>query len=145
MEPTLYAILGVAPDADQAAIVQAYAARSYKADNTPSSDRAMFTHAYLVLSDTGRRVAYDFALSRAAEEQNGYEATHYVTVTLAEACIGSVCTLNFHYADGQPYEVEISIPPGAHDGQVVLVPGAGGPSKDGQRRGNLRVIVCIHG
>jgi DnaJ-class molecular chaperone len=69
MSSTLYTILDVPPDADQAAIVRAYAARLAMPEAAP--DRATLTYAYLVLSDPERRAAYDVALEQAARRHKG--------------------------------------------------------------------------
>lgn len=71
MGSTLYTILDVPPDADQATIARAYAARISMADAEGTIDRATLTYAYLVLSDPDRRAAYDLALQRAAKQYEG--------------------------------------------------------------------------
>ena len=67
MDSTLYALLGVRPDAEPAVIAQAYAERLESAGRDPTVDRAALTYAYLVLSDAERRAAYDAALRLRAE------------------------------------------------------------------------------
>jgi DnaJ-class molecular chaperone len=142
MMPTLYMILDVPADADQATIAAAYT-RLYMDDTDPNIDRSTFTYAYLVLSDTGWRAAYDFALRRASEEYLGYDVVYDITVTPREADQGTTRTLSFHQASGQPYEVHIDIPPGVSDGMRLLHAGKGGPSVDGRCRGAMTIVVHV--
>jgi DnaJ-class molecular chaperone len=142
MIPTLYSILDVSPDADQATIATAYA-RLCMDDPPPTVDRSTLTYAYLVLSDAGRRAGYDFALRRTLEEYLGYDVVYDITVTPREADDGTTRVLPFHRADGQPYEVHIDIPPGASDGMHLLHTGKGGPSVDGRCRGTLTIVVRV--
>jgi curved DNA-binding protein CbpA len=66
MELTLYAILGIPPNADAATIAHAYAARIGAAVMDSTIDRSTLTYAYLILSDARRRAAYDEALEHVA-------------------------------------------------------------------------------
>ena len=142
MTPTLYMILDVPTDADQATITTAYA-RLCMDDTSPKVDRSTLNYAYLVLSDAGRRAAYDFALRRTSEEYLGYNVTYDVTVTPREAHEGTTRTLSFHQADGQPYDVHIDIPPGVSNGMRLLHAGKGGPSVDGRSRGTMTIVVHV--
>jgi DnaJ-class molecular chaperone len=135
-------ILDVPTDADQATITSAYT-RLCMDDTCPKADRSTFTYAYLVLSDTGRRAAYDFALRRASEEYLGYDVVYDITLTPREAQAGTTRTLSFHEAGGQPYDVHIDIPPGARDGMRILYAGKGGPSVDGRFRGAMTIVVHV--
>jgi DnaJ-class molecular chaperone len=142
MTPTLYMILDVPTDADQATITTAYT-RLCMDDTYPKVDHSTLTYAYLVLSDAGRRAAYDFALRRTSEEYLGYEVAYNITVTPREAHDGTTRTLSFHQADGQPYDVHIDIPPGARNGMRFLHAGKGGPSVDGRCRGAMTIVVHV--
>jgi DnaJ-class molecular chaperone len=96
-----------------------------------------------MLSDVGRRAAYDFALHRAAEQREGYDVTYDVVVTPDEAHAGITKVLTFHRADGQPYDLAVSIPAGSRSGDHIRVAGAGGPSVDGMSRGCLYAVITI--
>lgn len=143
MEPTYYDLLGTPHDADRATIAQAYLARLAAAAADPTLDAAALVHAYGVLTSSGQRAAYDFALCRAAEERDGYDAIYEVVVSPEEAQLGTTRTLSFHRADGQPDDVIMLIPPGTVDGTTFRHPGKGGPSRDGRYCGNLIVVVRI--
>ena len=95
MTPTLYMVLDVPADADHATITTAYA-RLCMDDTYPNVDHSTLTYAYLVLSDAGRRAAYDFALRRTSEEYLGYEVAYDITITPSEAHDGTTRALSFH-------------------------------------------------
>jgi DnaJ-class molecular chaperone len=155
-----YATLGLSPNASRAAIRAAYRrlARACHPDLHPHNPQAaarfrQLHQAATVLSDPAQRAAYDqmagFAapaesrLTIAQWETFGYEATTDLALTPAEAAAGVTKELPFSFADGRPYRLQVHVPPGAVSGQRLRVPGAGGPARNGARRGDLIVIVRV--
>jgi len=150
MELTLYDLLGIPLNADPIAIDTAYLARLRQVVHGGAAPQVAvevlrLTHAYSVLGEVGRRAAYDHVLGYAAMARDGYDATYCITITAAEAQIGTTRTLSFHQPDGRPYDVTVPIPPGRRHGDRLRLAGAGGPSVDGMRRGDLIVELIING
>lgn len=155
-----YAMLGLHPDADRAAVRAAYRrlARACHPDLHPHDPQAaarfrQLSQAVAVLSDPAQRAAYDrmagfvapaeSRLTRTHWEAFGYEATADLAVSPAEAAAGTTKVLTFYAADGRPYVLQVPVPPGAIPGQRLRIPGAGGPARTGVLRGDLIVIVRV--
>lgn len=155
-----YAILGLRPDADRAAIRAAYRrlVRDCHPDLHPYDPQAaarfrQLYQAVSVLSDPAQRAAYDREAGFAAPAESGltiahweafgYEATADLALTPAEAVAGGVKGLTFSAADGRPYRLQVQVPPGAMPGQRLRVPGAGGPARTGGQRGDLIVQIRV--
>jgi DnaJ-class molecular chaperone len=150
MELTLYELLGIPLNADPIAIETAYLARLRQVVHSGAAPQVAFevlrlTHAYSLLVEVGRRAAYDHALGYVAMARDGYDAIYRITITVAEAQMGTNRTLSFHQPDGHPYDITVPIPPGRHHGDRVRLVGVGGPSVDGMRRGDLVVEIIING
>ena len=75
--------------------------------------------------------------------QNGQDVEQLVEITLDEAFAGTQRTLRFHSPNGQPRNITVKIPAGAHDGMRIRVAGEGGPGMGGGRSGDLFVIVKL--
>jgi DnaJ-class molecular chaperone len=150
METTFYEVLGVPWNADRAMIDTAYLTRLRQAAHEREPPQVavevvLLTRAYTVLIETGRRVAYDHALKHAVMARDGYDATYHITLAAAEARMGTIHVLTFHGPDGQPYDITVPIPPGSRSGDYIRIAGAGGPSVDGTRRGDLVAELIITG
>jgi DnaJ-class molecular chaperone len=150
MEPTLYELLNIPLNADRPTIETAYLARLRQVmDDGEASQVAgevlQLTHAYDMLVESGRRAAYDHARSYATMMHEGYDATYQLTLNAAEACQGALRTLSFHGPDGQPRDIQISIPPGCRHRDRIRLRGMGGPSLDSARRGDLVVELIVKG
>ena len=101
------------------------------------------TRAYGVLAETGRRAAYDHVGAYATMKHNGYKATYQITLTAAEACQGTTRTLSFHWPDGRPNDIVVSLPPGCRHGDRIRLAGRGGPSIDSARYGDLVIELIV--
>jgi DnaJ-class molecular chaperone len=150
MELTLYDLLGIPLNADPIAIDTAYLAQLRQVVHSGEAPAVAvevlrLTHAYRVLVEVGRRAAYDHALDYVAMARDGYDAIYRIRITAAEAQIGTTCTLSFHQPDGHPYDITVPIPPGRRHGDRFRLVGAGGPSVDGMRRGDLVVELIVNG
>jgi DnaJ-class molecular chaperone len=148
MDQTFYELLNVPMNADPPAIEAAYLARLQQVMRGGAAPQVavevfQLTRAYSVLVEVERRAAYDHALSYAAMIRDGYDATYQLTISAAEACWGTTRTLSFHQSNGQPYDISVSIPPGCRHGERIRMAGAGGPSVDCQRRGDLVVEIVV--
>jgi curved DNA-binding protein len=145
------ALLGVTQDAsvDEIERARRRMAKQYHPDLRPNDPAAetlfkAINAACDTLIDSARR-----AQSRgqpAAQHSGGYRAgdcEYKTTITLAEARMGAVRTFHFHDGRGNPYSIYIQIPAGVRTGSVVRVAGAGGPSADGCRRGDLLVRIAV--
>src|SRR5688500_17042614 len=116
MEPTLYELLNIPLNADLPTIESAYLARLQQVMYDVEASRVageiiQLTRAYSVLMEAGRRAAYDHVQAHLATAHRGYDATCEITLTAAEACLGTTRILSFHQPDGQPYQVIVAIPP----------------------------------
>src|SRR5262245_16322851 len=150
MELTLYDLLGIPLNANPVAIDTAYLARLREVVHNGRAPQVAvevlrLTHAYSVLVEGGRRAAFDHALGYVALARDGYDAIYLITITAAEAQIGTTRTLSFHQPDGHPYDITMAIPPGCHHGDRLHLAGMGGPSMDGLRRGDLVVELIVNG
>jgi DnaJ-class molecular chaperone len=150
MEPTLYELLNIPLNADLPTIETAYLARLQQVmyDGEASrvaSEVLQLTRAYGVLMEVGRRAAYDHVQAQVATAHHGYDATCEITLTAAEACMGTTRVLSFHQPDGRPYQVSVPIPPGSRHGDRIRLPGQGGPSLDNLRRGDLVAKLVVQG
>ena len=150
MEPTLYELLNIPLDADLPTIETAYLARLQQVMHVGQASRVagevlQLTRAYGTLMEAGRRAAYDHAQAHVATTYHGYDATCEVTLTAAEACLGTTRVLSFHQPDGRPYDITVSIPAGCRHGDHIRLPGRGGPSVDNRQRGDLVVKLVVKG
>jgi DnaJ-class molecular chaperone len=150
MEPTLYELLNIPLNADLPTIESAYLARLKQVMYDVEASRVageviQLTRAYGVLMEAGRRAAYDHVQAHLATADHGYDATCDITLTAAEACLGTTRVLSFHHPDGQPYQVTVAIPPGSRNGDRIRLPGKGGPSVGNLRRGDLIVKLEVKG
>ena len=150
MEPTLYELLNLPLNADPRAIENAYLTRlrqvMYGSEATQvAAEVLQLTRAYSVLVEAGRRAAYDHALDYLAMARDGYDATCQITLTATEARQGTIRTISYHRPDGQPYDIAVIVPPGCRHGDRIRVAGAGGPSLDSMRRGDLVVELVVKG
>src|SRR6266542_1906850 len=99
MELTLYDLLGIPLNADPIAIDTAYLAQLRQVVHSGEAPAVAvevlrLTHAYRVLVEVGRRAAYDHALDYVAMARDGYDVIYRITITAAEAQIGTTCTLS---------------------------------------------------
>jgi DnaJ-class molecular chaperone len=150
MELTLYDLLGIPLNADPISIDTAYLARLRQVMHGAEAPQVAvevlrLTHAYSVLVEVGRRAAYDHALGYVVMARDGYDAIYRITLTAAEASMGTIRTLSFHQPDGLPYDITLAIPPGRCHGDRLRLRGMGGPSMDGLRRGDLVVELIVNG
>jgi len=90
-----------------------------------------------LLASLGQRVAG--AASRAAKGRD-FEST--VTVSLAEACHGSSVSLNLADAAGER-TLEVTIPPGVHQGQKLRLRGKGGKGYNGGTDGDVYLHIAL--
>lgn len=159
--PDYYAILHIPRSAGAVAIRRAYRARAraWHPDANGGSAAAeaqmkRLNEARDVLLDPERRRAYDawlaaraIAGNRASESSGsaarGYDASATITISDEEARSGTVRPLSFHSADGRPYTIAVTVPPGTAYGARLRLKGRGGPSRDGTQRGDLYVTIVI--
>jgi DnaJ-class molecular chaperone len=154
---TLYDVLGVSRDASMREIKHAYRqlVRRYHPDLQIESAAAQemlktINIAAETLCDPHARASYDTRLQQSATRymprdirSDGYDVEYMVTIGEAEAHAGTSRTLRFHGPDGRPREMGVVIQPGAYAGQRLTIRGAGGPSEDGTRHGDLHVVVRV--
>lgn len=74
---------------------------------------------------------------------DGQDIEHTVDITLEEAFNGTQRRMQFHNPDGTPRFITVKIPAGADNGTKVRVPGEGGASMGGGRRGDLLLLVRV--
>jgi DnaJ-class molecular chaperone len=166
--PTYYEILGISSDASVDDITRAYRQRALERhpDRNPNdpaavADMQRIAEAAEMLRDPLKRSEYDRlvrpdyrpaaappATPGALRTRCNWEAgdvEYRVKLTYAQAQAGMHHSMRFHSAHGQPYEFLVLVPPGTpHDARIVI-PGAGGPARDGAGRGDLIVVVEIEG
>ena len=166
--PNYYDILGVGWNASPDDIARAYRQRALERHpdrnpNDPSAlaDMQQIAEAAAMLRDPEKRREYDRSVRRdyqpsaaparahsPAPPRCNWEAgdvEYRIGLTFAEAQAGTTIPLHFHNAQGQPYQVVVAVPPSTlHDARFII-PGAGGPSRDGAGRGDLIVVVMITG
>lgn len=154
---TFYDVLGMSRDASMREIKHAYwqLARQYHPDLQAGNPAAQETLKTInIAAETLRapvaRASYDRCLQQAAMRsvqrdmrRDGYDVEYTVTISAAEAHAGAYRALCFHGPEGRPREIGVAIQPGAHAGQRLTIHGAGGPSQDGTRHGDLYVVVQI--
>lgn len=154
---TFYDLLGICHTASASEITRAYrqAVRQYHPDQHGNSVAAheiltQINLAGATLRDPVARTKYDAMLAvhsvptgLSSMQTAGYDATYTVTISAAEARTGTERTLQFHGPDGAPRPFTLTIPSEVLPDTVYVFPGAGGPSRDGTRHGNLRVKVQI--
>jgi len=148
----LYNLLEVPRDASMDEIKHAYRRliRELHPDRNPGNEEAetrlkAITIAYRTLIKAPQRQQEavqwtDYSIG------NSYldgDCEYSATLTPTEARAGTSRTLQFHRADGQPYSITVIIPAGVRIGAIVRVVGAGGPSADGCRRGDLLVRIEV--
>jgi DnaJ-class molecular chaperone len=166
--PNYYEILGVSWDASTDDIARAYRQRALERhpDRNPNdpaaiADMQRIAEAAAMLRDPVKRSEYDHLVQRdyrpgtapadrpgAAHMRCNWDAgdvEYRIRLTFAEAQSGTRYTMQFHSAQGRPYNVAVIVPPGTpHDARIVI-PGAGGPARDGASRGDLILVVEIKG
>lgn len=166
--PNYYDILGVNWNASADDITRAYRqrARERHPDRNPNdpsaiADMQQIAEAAALLRDPVKRSEYDRTVRRdyqptttphgapgPAPARCNWEAgdvEYRISLKPAEAQAGVTFPLRFHSAQGLPYEIAVMVPPGTVYGARIVIPGAGGPARDGAGRGDLIVLVTIAG
>lgn len=71
------------------------------------------------------------------------DVSYELWISATEATAGTERTFAFHTPHGQPRLVTIGVPVGARDGDMVVVPGAGGPAQSGAHYGDFYAAIRI--
>ncbi len=71
------------------------------------------------------------------------DVTYELWISVAEAAAGTERTFAFHTPQGQPRLVAICVPAGARDGDLVVVPGEGGPSQSSAHYGDFYAAIRL--
>jgi DnaJ-class molecular chaperone len=145
-ESNTYTILGISPYASVDEIKRAYhrLAPAHHPDLHPNDPSA--ASRFIALTE-----AYNLALRNAsgwpvAPTDAAFDCpdcTVEAQVTPSEAAAGTLRQFRFHNANGQPYTISVQLPPGVQDGARLRLAGLGGPSRSGDRRGALIIVVKI--
>jgi DnaJ-class molecular chaperone len=145
-ESNTYAILGISPYASVDEIKRAYhrLAPAHHPDLHPDDPSA--AGRFIALTE-----AYTLALRNAsgvaaAPADSAFDCPDCLVearVSALEAAAGTLRQFTFHNAAGQPYTIAVQIPPGIQHGKCLRLEGMGGPSRSGDRRGALVVVVKI--
>lgn len=79
---------------------------------------------------------------RADAPRHGRDIEAEMSLGFEEAVLGTTATLTMA-ADGESRQVTVRVPAGIEDGQLIRVPGQGGPGRSGGPRGDLYVTVRV--
>jgi len=165
--PTYYEILGVGWDASADDITRAYRQRALErhpdrntSDPAALADMQRIAEAAAILRDPVKRSEYDRLVRRdyrqatapatpgAPRTRCNWEAgdvEYRLKLTYAQAQAGMCHSMRFHSAQGHPYDITVTVPPATPRDARIVIPGAGGPARDGVGRGDLIVVVEIEG
>lgn len=158
-ENDLYFILGVAPSADYTAIRHAYhqlALRYHPDRQLGNADTEAImqriNQAAEILLNNAQRAEYDRGratwqagahIQATDARYQGYDVCYPLTITSQQAQTGTQRALQFHAANGQPYQLAIAIPAGVMTGTRICLAGRGGPARYGERRGDFYVVIMV--
>ena len=80
---------------------------------------------------------------RASRSRRGRDLEAAIDLGFEEAVRGTTATLRMASQDGNVREATVRVPAGIEDGQLIRVPGQGGPGHDGGPPGDLYVTVRV--